>query len=290
MARPLRPQESGLIYHVMGRGNNKMAIFLDDLDYSRFVAILKRALEGYEVECWTSCQMPNHHHLIVRTLHGNLSRFVRQVHGVYAQWWNKRHGRVGHVFQARFKAQVIEDGLYLLRACRYVLLNPVRGHLCAAPQDWRWSSYRALADARPSHIAVESLFERLGDGDVGETRARFVAFVNGEPDTEIADFFRTDRRVIGTEQFAARFRAAAMSASKEVPARERRIGTPSLSDILATSLEESDGLALGIVRAHRDFAYPVEEIARCAGLSASTVVRLLRRTPASGDALVVEWG
>ena len=145
MSRPIRFQGAGLWYHVMARGNNKMRIFLDDLDYARFLGILGSVVEEFELDSWVFCVMPNHSHLVFRTRQPNLSLAMRQLNGTYAQWWNKRHARVGHIYQGRFKAQVIEECTYLLRLCRYVLMNPVRANLVARPWEWRWSSYHALA-------------------------------------------------------------------------------------------------------------------------------------------------
>src|SRR3954468_13553232 len=123
MARPLRIQAPGLTYYVMARGNNKMKLFWNAGDYLQFLEILGTMLEKYEVNCWTYTLMPNHYHLVLRTRKANVSSAGRQLNGVFAQWWNKRHKHVGHVFEGRFKAQIVEDNVYLLRLCRYVLLN-----------------------------------------------------------------------------------------------------------------------------------------------------------------------
>jgi REP element-mobilizing transposase RayT len=275
----------------MGRGNGKMNIYIDDLDRYRFLSILANVTAKYEVDCWTSCLMGNHYHLILRTRNANISAAMRQLNGVYAQWWNRRHDRVGHVFQGRFKGQVIEDGTYLLRACRYVMLNPVRGGLCTTPDQWPWSSYRALAglSASPSYLDVDSLLQRMGGGLVADVRRRLVDYVNDCSDEAMATFFREDARVIGSEEFAAQFQPEASLASREVPARERRVGTPSLARVLAAAIESSEGLSTGIVRAHRDYDYPVEDIARCAGLSAKTVMKVLRSRLRDATVTAVEW-
>ncbi len=150
MSRPLRFQSAGLIYHVMARGNNKMAIFLDDLDYAGFLDMLADVVKGFEIDSWVVSVMPNHYHLVFRTRRPNLSLAMARLNGRYAQRWNKRHAHVGHVFQGRFKAQIVEASVYLVRLCRYVLLNPVRAGLCAHPEGWPWSSTpmsRAVAPA-----------------------------------------------------------------------------------------------------------------------------------------------
>jgi putative transposase len=275
MSRPLRFQAAGLVYHVMARGNNKMAIFLDALDYARFLEILGTVVPDFEIDGWVYCVMPNHYHLVLRTRRANLSAAIGHLNGTYAQWWNRRHGHVGHVFQGRFKAQVVEASVYLLRLCRYVLLNPVRAGLSTDPGEWPWSSFHALTGRTPSScVDVDSLLRVLGVA--GDLRARLIDYVDPAADPDMAAFIRGDRRVIGTDGFAAQFRAKARSAPKEVPARERRIGTPSLTEILAQAVHEGQGLPGGIRRAHALAGYALSDIARCAGVSLSTVSRIVR--------------
>jgi putative transposase len=277
MARPLRFQGAGFVYHVMARGNNKMAIFLDALDYARFLEILGQVVADFEIDGWVHCVMPNHYHLVLRTRCANLSSAIGHLNGTYAQWWNRRHGHVGHVFQGRFKAQVVEASVYLLRLCRYVLLNPVRAGLTSHPGEWPWSSYHALTGRAPSScVDVASLLRMLGDGVEGNLRARLLDYVDPAADPDMAAFIRGDRRIIGTDGFAAQFRGRARAASKEVPARERRLGTPSLTEILAQAVREGEGLPGGICRAHESAGYPLSDIARCAGVSLSTVARIVR--------------
>jgi putative transposase len=263
----------------MARGNNKMRLFWNDRDYLRLLGIVGAVLQDYDVDCWAYCLMPNHYHLVWRTRQANLSEAVRQLNGTFAQWWNKQHRHVGHVFQGRFKAQIVEDNLYLLRLCRYVLLNPVRGRRCATPDQWRWSSYRALITgvAEPSWIDGESLLQRFETSTISRTRERLIAFVHDGCDDEMAAFVREDVRIIGSGTFAARFETHALAASSEVPAQERRVGSPSLAMILASSLEAAEGLDAAIARAHHHYEYSIADIARCTRLSPTAVARLLRR-------------
>jgi putative transposase len=280
MSRPLRPLGAGLTYHVMARGNNKMPIFLDDLDRARFRLMLEQVVGTFHVTLWIFCLMNNHFHFVLRTPEPNLSRTMQRLNGGYAQWWNRRHSRVGHMFQGRFKAQVVETAIYLVRLCRYVLLNPVRAGLCAHPGDWQWNSYPMLTGASPSDwVDVDSLLKCVGAGDPEGVRPRLIDYVAPETDPEMAAFIRKDCRVIGTPAFAKQFRPAAGAASREVPARERRLGTAPLADMLAEAVTRGEGLTGGIQRARADGLYSISEIARCAGLSRDTVQRILRGRP-----------
>ena len=276
MCRPLRLQRAGLVYHVMSRGNNKMAIFLDDLDYARFLDIFVDVIAKFEIDSWIGCVMPNHYHLVLRTRQPNLSLAIQHLNGSYAQWWNKRHAHVGHILQGRFKAQIVEASVYLVRLCRYVLLNPVRAGLCSHPRDWRWNSFNALAQGTPSDwVDVDSLLRCIDAANPEGIRARLIDYVDPEADPDMAAFIRGDRRVIGTAAFAKQFRNQARGASREVPTRERRVGTPTLVEILTGAVEARDGLAGGIRIAHDSAGYSIADIVRCSGLSRKTVRRIL---------------
>jgi REP element-mobilizing transposase RayT len=252
-----------------------MPIFLDDLDYARLLEMMAEVVRDFEIDSWVVCAMPNHTHWVLRTRRPNLSLAIGHLNGCYAQWWNKRHGHIGHVYQGRFKGQIVEASVYLVRLVRYVLMNPVRAGLCSHPRDWPWSSYGNLVSGVPCpHVDIASLLA-LVDTDVTNARKRLVEYASPDADPEMAAFIRGDQRVIGTPAFAEQFRTQARTASKEVPARERRVGGPSLVEILADAVRAGEGLPGGIRRAHTEARYPATEIARCAGLSRMTVQRII---------------
>jgi REP element-mobilizing transposase RayT len=145
MARPLRIEFPGALYHVTSRGNARQDIALEDKDRAAFLAVLAKARERFAWLVHAYCLMGNHYHLMVETPEANLSRGMRQLNGVYTQRFNRRHGRVGHLFQGRYKAILVERESYLLELCRYVVLNPLRAGMVRRPGDYRWSSYRATA-------------------------------------------------------------------------------------------------------------------------------------------------
>jgi len=131
MARPLGIEFEGALCHVTLRGNARQSIFLKDSDRSDFLDTLAGVVERYRWICHA-------YYLMVETPEANLSRGMRQLNGVYTQISNRRHGRVGHLFQGRFKAVLVEKESYLLELARYVVLNPVRAGLVSHPGDWRW--------------------------------------------------------------------------------------------------------------------------------------------------------
>ena len=126
MARPLRILFPNAYYHVTCRGNERKAIFRDDTDRSVFLDKLKASLQIYRTELHAYVMMTNHFHLVIKTPTGNLSDFMRHFNISYTAAYNRRHKRVGHLYQGRYKAIVIDQDHYLLELSRYVHLNPVR--------------------------------------------------------------------------------------------------------------------------------------------------------------------
>ena len=145
MTRPLRIEFAGALYHVTSRGNSQEDIYLDDEDRKIYLEVLQDVCERFNWIIHAYCLMSNHYHLLIETPDGNLSKGMRQLNGVYTQRFNRKHNRVGHVFQGRYKAILVQKESYLLELARYIVLNPVRAHMVRSAKDWPWSSYRSTA-------------------------------------------------------------------------------------------------------------------------------------------------
>jgi putative transposase len=145
MARALRIEYAGALYHVTSRGGRQEEIFTTDEDRLLFLSVLAAVCERFNWSVHAYCLMDNHYHLVVETPDGNLAKGMRQLNGVYTQRVNRAHGRVGHVFQGRYKAILVQKESYLLELARHVVLNPVRAGMVRSAKDWAWSSYRATA-------------------------------------------------------------------------------------------------------------------------------------------------
>jgi REP element-mobilizing transposase RayT len=166
--------------------------------------LLNDLLTEFSIRCWNYCLMPNHYHLTIQPELPNLSHAIRRLNGAYGLWWNQRHGRVGHVFQGRFKDQVVDREQYLVALSRYVVMNPVRAGLVQHAEDWRWSSYRATAGfcSAPPFLDTESTLELFGGRDQEDRRTRFVAAISEqEADTERTERIRSNQRILGPSEF-----------------------------------------------------------------------------------------
>ena len=166
MARPLRIHVPGVVCHVMSRGNNKQEIFTDDTDYARFLELLSSLCDRFDIGCVAYCLMSNHTHLLLRPREKPVSRLMQQLNSIYCQWFNRRHQRVGHVLQGRFKARLVDHDASMVRVLRYILRNPVAAGCTKDPASWRWSSYSATAGLRnaPLWLRVEEVWEMFDDG------------------------------------------------------------------------------------------------------------------------------
>ncbi len=164
MARPLRIEYPGAYYHVTSRGNEQKPIFRDDEDRERFLDLLGRAAEQFHLRVHAYVLMGNHYHLLVETLRGELNHALRYLNGVYTQSFNRRHGRVGHLFQGRYKAILVEKESYLLQLSRYIHLNPWRLRRSEDAFTYRWSSLRAYVGkaAIPPWLTVKEVLSYYG--------------------------------------------------------------------------------------------------------------------------------
>jgi len=218
--------------------------------------------------------MSNHYHAIVRTQQPNLSSAMQHLNGVYAQWWNRRHKRVGHVLQGRFKAQLIQSDRYLLEACRYVVLNPVRAGMVTEVQEWPWSSYSGTAGLAPceAFLTTSMLLGTSSPQEVREYRAFIAA---GVSETEVARVLRSDTPLVGTSSFARAHRSLVEQAHRtEVVRRARAVGRPALAEVFA-EVRDKRTRNLRIREARARFGYKVSEIAEYLSLHYGTVSRIV---------------
>lgn len=159
MARQLRLEYPGALLHATSRGNERRLTFRDDADRRTFLDALAKAVDRFRWILLAYVLMPNHFHLFLRLTEETFSIGMQWLNGKYAQAFNRRHGRVGHLFQGRPKAALVDEDSYFLTLLRYIVLNPVRARIVERPQEYEWSSHRAVLGAvdAPSWLAVDDV-------------------------------------------------------------------------------------------------------------------------------------
>lgn len=280
MARPLRLEFAGAIYHVTARGNARAAIFRDDDDREGLLEVLGEVVKRLGWRVHAMCLMDNHYHLLIETPEGNLSRGMRQLNGVYTQRYNRRHARVGHVFQGRFKAILVERDSYLLELARYIVLNPVRARAVTHPARYRWSSYRATVGQapKPSWLSTDWVLSQFAQTrSVAQRRyARFVAEGKNLPSPwgELKG-----QVLLGSEAFGDRMRPllSGKDRSKEIPRAQRLAHRPELKQIFTASVcRDKRARDVAMRQACLLYGYTLAAVARSADLHYSTVSKVLK--------------
>lgn len=179
MARSLRIEFPGALYHITSRGDGQENIYLSDEDKTLFLNIFSDVCRRCNWVCYSYCLMSNHYHLLIETHQGNLSKGMQLLNGIYTQKFNRLHHRVGHVFQGRFKGILVQKDNYLLELSRYIVLNPVRAKMVASVADWIWSSYLATIHLQlnPSWLSTDYVLS-LFSGNVSIAIKKYQEFVN----------------------------------------------------------------------------------------------------------------
>ncbi|GGO80945.1 hypothetical protein GCM10011348_18810 [Marinobacterium nitratireducens] len=249
MARPLRLEFAGALYHVTSRGNRREAIYESDDDRRLFLGVLDDVCETFNWICHAYCLMGNHYHLLIETPEGNLCHGMRQLNGVYTQSFNRRHGRVGHLLQGRYKAILVEKEAYLLELARYIVLNPVRAEMVRSAVEWPWSSYRATVGCEPD---LNALFTDgillVFDNQRGRAIACYERFV-AEGKHQPSPWSRLRNQVyLGSEQFVDEMQKRVDDADRllEIPSAQRRPLSKPLDDYVQMTSSRNEA----IVKAH----------------------------------------
>ena len=279
MARPLRIEFPGAVYHVTSRGNAQASIFLDDIDRKTFLSVLGLTLRRFNVICHAYCLMTNHFHVLLETPDGNLSTAMRQLNSVYTQAFNRRHGRVGHVLQGRFKSIIVDREAYLLELCRYIVLNPVRAGVVTESGKYPWSSYRATAglEKKPDFLALDWILEQFG-ADRAQARKEYRLFVKAGLESESPWNDLKGQCLLGGAAFLEKLFPLLndKSAFKEIPRVQRFADRPPLEDVLVGA-EDRAHRDVAILKACRTFGYTQAQVAVATGLHYSTVSKIIRK-------------
>nr|WP_251373992.1 transposase [Janthinobacterium sp. JC611] len=271
MTRPLRLEFVGALYHVTSRGARRGAIYRDDTDRLAWQEVLALVCERHHFIVHSFCQMTNHYHLLVETVEANLSQGMRQLNGVYTQYFNRRHKLVGHVLQGRYKAILVQKENYLLEVARYIVLNPVRAHMVVSPDEWYWSSHHYVLDdaVPPCWLTRDWLLSRFGAtrDEAIPAYCRFVAAGMGEE----SPLARTCHQILlGDEAFVSAHQQSQRSAAfRDTPRQQRRAVALSLAQYQAIYSNRDEAMA----RAYLSTAFTMSHIAAVFHVSSRTVSR-----------------
>lgn len=232
MARPLRIQYPGAVYHVMNRGGSRQKVFVDERDYQTFFNTIGEIHQRWGVEVFGCCLMRNHYHLCLRTPEGNLSRVMRHLDGLYTQRFNRLHRRDGGLFRGRYKAIVVDKDNYLAQVVRYIHLNPLEAGLVSEPQEFIWSSHRFYLRPKeaPKWLRMTEVMAEFG------SVTKFHQFVLEGNEAALEKFYKRAKQVpvLGDQEFREHLIEKSVRVDREHPRHERVAVRPSVENVLRT--------------------------------------------------------
>jgi putative transposase len=268
MTRSLRIEVENGIQHVWSRGNDKQKIVLEDRHRLLFLDVFEETLERYEWDCLAYCLMGNHYHLLIKTPHADMKRGMQRLNSVYAKRFNKDQQRCDHLFGRPYGSRLVEHGGYLLRLMRYIARNPVKSEFCARPEDWRWSSARAILGlAEPRCVKVETVLPLFGTS-LPDARVRYAMYVNDPSEDEDSSWLRG--AVLGSQEFIDRH-LPRDGACREIARGDRFPNPPTLSE-LVTAESNGEQLAATVF----EHGYSMAAIADELGCHYSTVSKRIK--------------
>jgi REP element-mobilizing transposase RayT len=270
---------AGAIYHVTSRGDRQEDIFLDDDDRLIWLENFAQVCSRFNWRCHAWCLMDNHYHIVIETIEGNLSQGMRQLNGVYTQKSNRKHSRVGHVFQGRYKAILVQKDSHLLELARYVVLNPVRARMVNNVIDWPWSSYSAMIGNSlvPDWLEIDWLLNHFASSRRSSIE-EYINFVRKGIGLSPIWQELKHQVYLGDDTFMEKVQekiglGGKTSDLKEIPRMQRRAIAKRLGWYEKHSLDRDQG----IVKAYVSGDYTMKEIADWFGVHYSTVSRVIKK-------------
>jgi putative transposase len=275
MARPLRIEFAGALYHVTSRGNAREAIYLTDEDRQQFLTLLENTVKRYDWYCHAYCLMGNHYHLLIETNTPALSKGMKYLNGTYTQYFNRRHQRVGHVFQGRFKAILVQKEAYLLELARYIVLNPVRAQMVRSAKDWPWSSYRATAGYTDNHPCLTTDWILAGFSEIkNEAQQRYCDFVRAGLRQPSPWQQLKNQIYLGTDHFVHEMQSKIdpEQSLNDIPKKQKQAPVKSLAYFSERYATRQESMARAYLTGH----YTLAEVGHHFGVSYATVSRAVK--------------
>lgn len=280
MARQLRIQFAGALYHITHRGNERRSIFLDNKDKETFLDLLSFVIDRFDWRCYAYVLMPNHYHFIIETPKGNLSRGMMQLNSIYTQRFNRRYKRVGHLFQGRFKSILVEKEPYLLELSRYVVLNPVRARLVTLLGEWKWSSYNATIGKapKPEFLTIEWILSQFGSNR-SKAAESYIEYVMAGYANEFPKEEMVGEVILGSEKFLNEvnfyINKEGIDNIKEIPRGQRYSPRKQLDEIFQKGRRIGRTRDEIIFKVYKDYDFTMREIADYLDVHYATVSRAI---------------
>ena len=280
MSRPLRIEFPGAVYHITARGNEKKAIFRNDQDKKSYLELLALVVKRFHWLCHGYCLLGNHYHLLIETLESNLSRGMKQLNGIYTQKFNNKYKRVGHLFQGRYKAILVEKESYLLELSRYIVLNPVRAGIVSQPGEWPWSNYCAIIGKvkKPEFLIIDWILSQFSL-DKKKAIEEYKQFVISGYNTEFPYNELVGQIILGSEGFLKKVSNYLNQESKdnmqEVPREQQLSLLPQLDEIFQEEVRKGTPRDNIIYMVYYDYNFTMREIGEYLGLHYTTISRVI---------------
>lgn len=276
MARPLRIEFAGALYHITSRGNDRQPIYNNDADRTQFLEQLNGTCDRYDWLCHAYCLMTNHYHLLIQTRTATLSKGMKLLNGRYTQHFNMAHTRTGHVFQGRFKAILVDSDAYLLELARYIVLNPVRARMVHTAEEWPWSSYRATAGMASGHafLTTDWVLSAFGTQKryACERYREFVESGEGQPSPWES---LKNQVYLGSDQFVEDMISLIQpnQSLRDIPRLQKSQPSQPLGDYKKRFSDCKRAMAMGYLSGH----YTLEQVGAYFGVSHATVSRAVKQ-------------
>ena len=276
MSRPLRLEFAGALYHITSRGNGRNIIYFQDDDFELFLQILGDVCEHYNWVVHAYCLMSNHYHLLVETPDANLSKGMRQLNGVFTQSINRKHRRVGHLFQGRYKAILVDKDAYLLELCRYIILNPVRARMVNSPDEWLWSSWFCMVGhiESPPWLSTDALLLQFANNRQDAIKS-YIDFVQCGVGKNV--WVNLQHQVfLGDNEFVEKYQSMLDEQCgdlSEIPLKQRTATPKSLLQYEREAKSKHEA----IVKAYQSGGYTQKQIGVFFGLHYSQISRIVAK-------------
>lgn len=243
MARQLRIEFEGALYHITSRGNDQGKIFFGEKDNKKFLEILRRNKEKYGFYLHTYALLSNHYHLLLETPLGNLSQLMQNINTSYAVYINTKYKRCGHLLQGRYKSILVDKDSYLIELSRYIHLNPVRAGMAILPEGYRWSSYHDYLEENKKSLIDTTCILQQFSSTILEARKKYQEFVESAieaKETPLSNLFAGV--ILGSFSFREKIlkRLGDIKEDRELPSAKSLHKSMEIKDIIDKTSEYFD--------------------------------------------------